>query len=365
MEGSMTRAWRNSPRLVAALIGAVALFAAGPSRADKITLKIASGHNASWHFVQFTQQYFMPEVVKRVKERTKHEIVWIEGFASAMVKPTEVLEGLQSGIVDVGIYCICHEGQKLALQNFPMYLPFGPTDADISVKAARKVYEAVPQLVNIYEKSWGQKLLALVPFDTYMLMSRFPIKSAADVKGKKIGGAGPNMFWVENAGAQVLTVTGPEVYTSFQSGLMDAVIGFVSIEDTLKLYDVAPYLNMTGFGAMTNTNLNISLRTYNRLPKDVRDIIVEVGRDMEARVGKFTNEVFDKYVKLVEKNGAKFVQVSDADRKGWAEMLADAPGKIAKKIEAETKLPMGKAMKAYIEATTAAGHKWPVRYKID
>jgi hypothetical protein len=42
-------------------------------------------------------------------------------------------EGLQSGIVDVGIYCICHEGQKLALGNFPMYLPFGPADASTSV----------------------------------------------------------------------------------------------------------------------------------------------------------------------------------------------------------------------------------------
>lgn len=348
-----------------AVIVTAAALNSGPSRADTFKLKIASGHNASWHFIQFTQQYFMPEVKKRVKERTKHEVDWIEGFAGAMVKPTEVLEGLQSGIIDLGIYCICHEGQKLALQNFPMYLPFGPTDADVSVKSARKVYESVPQLKTIYEKSWNQKLLALVPFDTYMLMSRFPVKSPADVKGKKIGGAGPNMFWVENAGAQVLTVTGPEVYTSFQSGLMDAVIGFVSIEDTLKLYDVAPYLNMTGFGAMTNTNLNISMRTYNKLPKEVQDIMVEVGRDMEARVGTFTNEVFDKYVKLVEKNGAKFVQVTDSDRQAWAQLLADAPGKIAKKIEAETKLPMGKAMNAYIEATAAAGHKWPVRYKID
>jgi C4-dicarboxylate-binding protein DctP len=196
-------------------------------------------------------------------------------------------------------------------------------------------------------------------------MSRFPVKGPADVKGKKIGGAGPNMFWVENAGAQVLSVTGPEVYTSFQSGLMDAVIGFVSIMDTLKLYDVAPYLNMTAFGAMTNTNLNISLRAYNKLPKEVQDIMVEVGRDMEGRAGAFTDDLYNKYLEVTQKNGAKIVQVGAAERQAWAELLADAPGKIAKKIEGETKLPMGKVMNAYIDATTAAGHKWPVRYKID
>jgi C4-dicarboxylate-binding protein DctP len=352
-------------RLTATTVAAVALLNVGPSYAGKITLKIASGHNASWHFIQLTQQYFMPEVKKRVKERTQHEIEWVEGFASAMVKPTEVLEGLQSGIVDVGIYCICHEGQKLALGNFPMYLPFGPADASTSVASTRKVYEEIPQLKQIYEKSYGQKLLSLVAFDTYILMSRFPVQGPADVKGKKIGGAGPNMFWVENAGAQVLSVTGPEVYTSFQSGLMDAVIGFVSIMDTLKLYDVAPYLNMTAFGAMTNTNLNISLRAHNKLPKEVQDIMVEVGRDMEARAGTFTDDLYKKYLEVTQKNGAKIVQVGAAERQAWAELLADAPGKIAKKIEGETKLPMGKVMNAYIDATTAAGHKWPVRYKID
>jgi len=348
------------------LVAGVALLLVSlPAQADKIRLKIASGHNASWHFIQITQQYFMPEVAKRVKEKTKHEIEWVEGFAGAMVKATEVLEGLQSGIVDVGIYCICHEGQKLALGNFPMYLPFGPTDAAVSVAAARKVYEEVPLLKQTYEKQWNQKLLALVPFDTYILMSRFPVKSAADVKGKKIGGAGPNMFWVGDAGAQVLTVTGPEVYTSFQSGLMDGAIGFVSVMDTLKLYDVAPYLNMTAFGAMTNVNLNISLRSYNKLPKEVQDIVVEVGKDMEARAGAFTNDLFNKYLELTQKNGAKIVQVTDADKQAWAELVKDTPGKMAKKIEAESKVPMGKVMNAYIEATTAAGHKWPVRYKID
>jgi C4-dicarboxylate-binding protein DctP len=356
---------RRSALRMAVIASSALLLVTAPAQAEKIRLKIASGHNASWHFVQLTQQFFMPEVAKRVKEKTSHEIEWVEGFASAMVKPTEVLEGLQSGIIDVGIYCICHEGQKLALHNFPMYLPFGPTDPSVSVSSTRKVYEAVPQLVQIYEKSYNQKLLALVAFDTYILMSRFPVTGPADVKGKKIGGAGPNMFWVENAGAQVLSVTGPEVYTSFQSGLMDAVIGFVSIMDTLKLYDVAPYLNMIGFGAMTNTNLNISMRTYNKLPKEVQQIIVETGRDMEARAGAFTNDLFNKYLQIVEKNGAKMVHITDADRQAWAQLLAESPGKIAKKIEGDTKLPMGKVMNTYIEATTAAGHKWPVRYKID
>ena len=145
-----------------------------PAQADKITLKIASGHNASWTFIQQTQDYFIPEVKKRVKERTQHEIEFIEGFAGAMVKPTEVLEGLQSGVIDIGVFCACHESQKLALHNFSMYLPFGPDDPNISIKATRAVYDSIPQFNEILEKTYGQKLLALYPSNptTWFLVSR-------------------------------------------------------------------------------------------------------------------------------------------------------------------------------------------------
>ena len=57
--------------------------------------------------------------------------------------------------------------------------------------------------------------------------------------------------------------------------------------------------------------------------------------------------------------------VSESDRKVWAEMLANSPREVARKYEAENKLPMQKIMKAYIDATEAAGYKWPVKAKLD
>ena len=153
---------RASP-VLAAVLAAPLLFAAAPAQAEKITLKIASGHSPSWHFIQLTQTFFIPEVKKRVKEKTGHDIEFIEGFSGAMAKTTEVLEAVESGVVDVGMYCICHEAQKLALNNFPMYLPFGPSNPEVSVKATRKVYDTNPELNKQFEK-YGQRVLALVPF---------------------------------------------------------------------------------------------------------------------------------------------------------------------------------------------------------
>ncbi len=346
------------------VLAASLLFASAPAQADKITLKIASGHSPSWHFIQITQNYFIPEVKKRVKERTKHEIEFVEGFSGAMAKATEVFEAVQSGIVDVGMFCICHEAQKLALHNFPMYLPFGPSDPDVSLKATRKVYDTIPELNQQFEK-YGQRLLSFVPFEPYNIVSRYSINAAADVKGRKIGAAGPNAFWVESAGALPVSVGGPDMYTSLQTGLIDSMVIFLSVMDSLKLFEVAPNFVNVSFGAMTVTPLTINVRKFNSLPKEVQDIIVEVGRDMEARAGAFTRELVDKTLSAVKSRGVNIVNVSEAERATWAQMLADVSGKIGARFETETKLPVREAMKAYIAATEAAGHKWPVKAKFD
>ena len=366
----MTRTTRIPRRVFSVGLLASLATASGLARpaiaADdkKINFKIASGHNASWHFIQITQKFFIPELKKRVKERTGYEVEFTEGFAGAMVKPTEVLAGVQSGIIDIGVFCVCHEGQKLLLHNFPYYLPFGPNDPVISVNATRKVYETIPKLNEILEKTYGQRLLTLIPFEPYNIISRVPIHGPAEMKGRKVSCAGPNVFWVEDVGGLPLSITGPEVYTGFQSGLMDGNVVFMSIMDTLQLYDVAPYLIDIGFGCMSTAVIHMNSRRLDRLPKEVKDVILEVAHDTEVYGGKYTQEMINTYEALIKKKGAKIIKVDEAGRQEWANALKATPGKMAQKFDREANIPMSAAMNAYIAATQAAGFKWPIQYKI-
>jgi len=346
------------------LLAAPLLAFALPAQAEKFTFKIASGHSPSWHFVQLPQTFFIPEVKKRVKEKTGHDIEFIESFSGASVKPTEVLEAVESGVVDIGIFCTCFEAQKMALNNFPMYLPFGPSNPEVSLKATRKVYDTYPELNKQFEK-YGQRVLALMPFESYNMVARSPIAKAADVKGRKVGAAGPNAFWAERAGALPVAVAGPDMYTSLQTGLIDSMIIFPSVMDTLKLFDVAPNFVDVSFGAMTVTPITINNRRFARLPKEVQNIIVEVGREMEAKGGVVTREISEKTLAAFKSRGIKITTVSEPDRQAWAELLINAPREIARKYEAENNLPMQKVMKAYIAETEAAGYKWPVKAKLD
>lgn len=350
--------------LASGLFALAALGFSSAAQAEKYTVKIGSGHSPSWIHVALTQNFFIPEVKKRVKERTGHDIEFIENWSGSSVKTTEVLEAVEQGVLDFGVYCICHEAQKLALNNFPMYLPFGPSNPEVSVRATRKVYEDTPELPRQFEK-YGQRLLTLVPFEPYNIVARSAIQKAADVKGRKVGAAGPNAFWVSEAGALPVSVPGPDMYTSLQTGLIDSMIIFLSVMDSLKLFDVAPNFVDVSFGSMTVTSLTVNNRRFGRFPKEVQNILIEVGREMEARSARVTRETSEKTVAAIRARGVNVVTVSEPERRAWAEMLVNAPRDIAKKYETENKLPMIQVMRAYIAATEAEGYRWPVKAKLD
>ena len=59
--------------LLAAAIGALGMTAA---QAEDIKLRIASGHPAANTYVNLMQNFFVPEVSKRVAQRTSRRIRW-------------------------------------------------------------------------------------------------------------------------------------------------------------------------------------------------------------------------------------------------------------------------------------------------
>ena len=93
-------------RLTSAIlaVGAALAFGIVPASAEKFTFKIASGHPTSWHFIQYTKDYFVPEVKKRAKEKG-HDVEFVEGWAGAMVKATEVLAAAGELPVNVRFAC--------------------------------------------------------------------------------------------------------------------------------------------------------------------------------------------------------------------------------------------------------------------
>jgi C4-dicarboxylate-binding protein DctP len=349
-------------RLVLASALTLAL-SVGAAMAEDIKLRIASGHPPANTYVNLMQNFFVPEVTKRVAARTKHKVEFIEGYGGAMVKVADTLEGVQSGIIDIGGFCFCFEPSNLPLHAFQIMLPFGTMDPDMSVKLARAVYDKVPYMSQVFEKKFNQKLIGLIADNGYNLGTTFEWNKVADLKGQKIAGAGLNLKWLEFAGVTPVQSSLVDSYQSMKTGVYNGWIMFPSGYLNFKLYEVGKHYNEIGFGAITWHGLTINQAAWKKLPKDVQAIIAEVGREYEARTGTVNKEAYPKQLEELKKHGTIVKQLPDSVRVDWANSLKGWPQEKATELDKQG-LPASQVLKLALQEAEKLGHKWPVRYSV-
>lgn len=331
--------------------------------AEDITLRIGSGHPPGVVYAGLMIDYFQPEFKKRVEERTDHTINFVEGYSGSIVKVTEVLEGVQDGIIDIGGFCYCFEPSNLPLHAFQVMMPFGTMDPVTSLAVAQDVYAEVPYLEDVFQDKFNQVLLSRIADGGYNLGTSFPWEDLSDLKDQKIAGAGLNLNWLEYAGVSPVQSSLATAYTEMTTNVYEGWIMFPSAWVNLKLYEPGPYYTLIGFGSMTWHGLTMNQDTYNELPEDVREILHEVAADYEEQTGIVNQREYDRLVE--ELRGLITVNEIDADvRKAWAESLADWPQSMANDLESQG-LPAKQVLNLVLEKAEERGYEWPVRYVIE
>ena len=344
-------------------VAAIVSAATGASAQETIRLRIASGHPPVNTYVNLMQNFFVPEVTKRVAARTKHKIEFVEGYGGAMVKVADTLEGVQSGIIDIGGYCFCFEPSNLPLHAFQVMLPFGTMSPVASVKIAREVYDKVPYMSKVFEDKYRQKLIALIADNGYNLGTNFEWNKVSDLKGQKLAGAGLNLKWLEYAGATPGQSSLPDAYTAMQTGVYNGWIMFPSGWVNFKLFEVGKFYTEIGFGAITWHGLTINSARWAKLPKEVQDIILEVAKEYEARTGTVNEENYPKQLEDLKSKGPNVRKLPDSVRADWAKSLAAWPKEKAQELDKQG-LPATQVLELTLAAAEKAGHKWPLRYQV-
>jgi C4-dicarboxylate-binding protein DctP len=345
------------------LLSLIGLACSSAAQAENIKLRIASGHAAAQTYVNLMQNFFVPEITKRVAEKTSHKIEFVEGYGGSMVKVADTLEGVQSGIIDIGGYNFGFEPSNLPLHAFQVMLPFGTMSPEMSVKLARKVYDKVPYMSKVFEDKFNQQLLALIADNGYNLGTTFEWNAVSELKGRKIAGAGLNLKWLEYAGAVPVQSSLPEAYTSMQTGVYNGWIMFPSGWVNFKLGDVAKHYTEVGFGAITWHGLTMNKAKFAKLPKEVQTIILEVSKEYEAKTGTVNEENYPKQMALLKASGVTVKSVPDSVKLDWANSLKAWPQSVAADLDAKG-LPASQVLKITLEEAEKLGHKWPVRYGI-
>lgn len=296
-----------------ATLSALALACSSALYAADITLKL--GHLAnednSWHkgSLKFAEE---------VKALTKGSVE-VKVFANdALGKEMDLINGMQLGTADMLI-----TGESL--QNW------APKAALLAVPYAFKDMAEMDKAVNgplgeeikkdIIDKA---KVVPLAYFarGPRNLTSNKPIKTVDDVKGLKM--RVPNVpifmqFW-RGVGAQPTPMAFGEVFTSLQTGVIDAQENPLALIKSASFFEVQKYVNRTEH-VRSWIYLAIGQKSYNKLNADQKAALQEAAKRAQAYERQLYLADEQKLEAELKAKGMTFVET---DQSGFAKKAKEA-----------------------------------------
>jgi C4-dicarboxylate-binding protein DctP len=333
---------------------------------QNITLTVGAGHPAGGAitYANRMESWFVPELKARVAAETNHTLEVIEGYGGSIATLGEVLGATQSGLLDIGAIIYPFEPSNLLLHNLEMKIPFSSPDPEIAIKAMRAVYDEIPYMGQVLEDNFNQRVLGLWTTGSYHLVTTFEWSNFEDLRGKTLTAAGPNLPWITAAGVNPVQGSLGEWYTGLETGVIDGAVMFPEATAGFKLYEPAPYYTEIGFGASPQGAITVNLDTFNRLPADVQQILIELGAEFEAQIAGWVKEEGGAAYDTMLAAGTIIKSLPLQQRSDWANRLADLPNQSAQEANA-LGLPGSEAYRVYIRAQQDLGYVFPREWVIE
>jgi TRAP-type C4-dicarboxylate transport system substrate-binding protein len=329
------------------LILAMVLFAV-PAAAKTYKLTVVAGHPPIFLWVSMAQDFFVPEVDKRLAAAGgEHKIEWNQAYGGTVAKIGGVLEAIEEGVADMGFVGTLFEAPKMPLHNVSYMTPFGASDIFKVVDTVSELQAKIPAFAQEWEKH-NQVYLGGAGLDTYGILTNFPVKSVDDLNGHKIAAPGPAANWIKGTGAVAVAGNLNTYYNDIKTGVYEGTLTFMTAAAAGKLQEVAPHICMVNFGAQFAGGLSINKDVWESFPPEVQKIFREVGQEYAQKLAQAQTDRADKAMKAMEAGGGKVLYLSDEERKRWADKLPNVPMEWAKTMD-EKGLPGTETVKGYLD----------------
>lgn len=300
-------------------------------------------------------EWWMTGIESRTEGRVTFERIW----AGALTKPGEELDHVGTGVADVAILTTVYYPSKLILASLNQAVPFCPTDTKEGLAILEEIYDEFPAFDDEMEQYNNKLIYISFAGPCHELQSIEPIRTIADLKGKKAAVSGvyqPRMWEVLGPATLPMPVT--ERYTAFQTGLIDAGLIPLIWAHTFAFFDFCEYNTHPMLGSMLGGYVVMNLDVWKKLPKDIQKMMLELGKEAGRMYADQATKEREELVAEYEKKGVTFFTFSPEDMKRWAELMPEIPLMWVKDAEAQGK-PGKKILKRYLELCKEHGHVFP------
>ncbi len=306
------------------------------------------------------QKFYLSEITKRTKGRITFEEHW----GGSLVGPAEVLDAPGKGVIDLGMGLWIYAPGKVPLGNFEFNFPFNDPKMRTQVKIKREMFNKIPALNGELAKFNIAPPPTFSAVPAYNLLSRQPIRSLEDLKGKRIGHT-PVEFTEAFKAAGAVSVISPatEYYQRLERGVIDGLCLPLVLQDIFKLSEVAKHYTAINLITTVPYTIWINADKWKSLNKEDQKIFLEVGKEAdEVQVAALEAQEGASRAKY-EKDGVTFYTMPAADIERWMKSMPDIVAEWAKKMESQGH-PGWKIADTYLELMQREGWKFPRKWGV-
>lgn len=342
--------------LAAVLAGALAVPAAAQ---ETINLTVASSHPTVVPWVGMIKTHFMAKTDEILAETGQYKIDWNEAFGGQLYKANATLSSVEQGITDVGWVFSFLEQSQLPLSQASSNAPFATSNPPALLDTMEELLETNKAFREEWE-SHNLKVLGLTATDLYDIYTKKPLTSIDDIDGMKLSAPGVLGSWLRGTGANAVDGALTTYYTDVQTGVSDGALTLALGALPIKLYEVAPFINRFAAGAAFSGAVAINRDTWDSLPKEVQNAMIEAGKYYTESHGK---DLVDRHEfalnKMVEVGAdqnppVQIIQMPEGETQKWVGKLPNIAQDWAAPLEARG-IPANDFLASYMEGLRSRG----------
>jgi TRAP-type transport system periplasmic protein len=291
--------------LVVLIAGFLFLMGSSPSEAKDYKLRIQSVYPEGSH-----GPVLLKDFAKKVEENSKGQIKVELFWPGQVIALTEAYDAISKGTIEGTYSCLIYYG-GIVPEGKTEWLPFN--------------WRTTEESIDIYLKAGYLDLLrkANMPHNVYYLfpmysatmgcMTKFPVKTLEDFKGKKMRATGLDGPIVKTMGSGAVSLPATELYTTLQRGTVDGVIYPFYTLDTYKLHEVVSHIVLPGLHTPSISGVYLNLDFWKSLTPDLQAVVEKAGRETMLASAKGSDQWDKDAVDFAQKHGVKVVTLPDAD----------------------------------------------------
>jgi TRAP-type mannitol/chloroaromatic compound transport system substrate-binding protein len=175
--------------------------------------------------------------------------------------------------------------------------------------------------------------VAAMPTNNAVMLGKFPVKKAADLKGKKFRATGLYAEVLNEAGASATYFPWGEIYGALEKGTIDGVIaGPLSSQADSGFHEPTKYFLETPITPVDAWSLHVNMDAWKELPDDLKALLIE---SASYAADLFTGSYFVHDVqwrkKIVEKHGHTVTTLPEAEQRKLSQYSMKVLDKYSKK----------------------------------